>query len=171
MGEYCPILQIVGYQNSGKTTLMQKLIVHAKEKGLSAASIKHHGHGSGLENSGSSKDSSLHFQAGALVSSVNGEGVLQLSARIEQWGLDDIIELYRFFLPDLIFIEGYKNASYPKVVLIRNDGDFHLLKTLKNIMCIISEVPISEDDISFAPIFSRKEEKKFFEYIWREITK
>ena len=39
------IFQIVGYQNSGKTTFLNKLISHLTAVGINTATIKHHGHG------------------------------------------------------------------------------------------------------------------------------
>ena len=38
------ILQIVGFKNSGKTTLMQHTIQFLKSYGYTIATIKHHGH-------------------------------------------------------------------------------------------------------------------------------
>ncbi len=60
LGKNCPILQIVGFQNSGKTTLTEKLIFRASIAGLKAASIKHHGHGGTPDTELSSKDSIRH---------------------------------------------------------------------------------------------------------------
>ena len=54
------VFQIVGYQNSGKTTLMEKVISGAAEKGVRVAYIKHHGHGGAPD----AKDSTRHQQAG-----------------------------------------------------------------------------------------------------------
>lgn len=39
------ILQVVGYQNSGKTTLIEKLCQLAECEGLKLGCFKHHGHG------------------------------------------------------------------------------------------------------------------------------
>ena len=39
------ILQVVGYQNSGKTTLIEKLCQLADEEEMQLGCFKHHGHG------------------------------------------------------------------------------------------------------------------------------
>lgn len=80
MGQYQKILQVVGYQNSGKTTLMEQLIREATATELRVATIKHHGHG-GIPDVESSKDSTRHERAGAAVAAVEGGGVLRLSAK------------------------------------------------------------------------------------------
>ncbi len=45
MGKATSILQIVGYQNSGKTTLVEKVVYALAEQNMKVATIKHHGHG------------------------------------------------------------------------------------------------------------------------------
>ncbi|RSL33623.1 molybdopterin-guanine dinucleotide biosynthesis protein B [Salibacterium salarium] len=148
VGKHCPVLQIVGYKGSGKTTLMEKLIVAASEKGFKAASIKHHGHGGTPDSP--HKDSDRHVNAGAAVASVEGNGMLQLQA-IAEWQLHDLIHLYQFFQPDIIFVEGYKEEAYPKVVLLRNEEDSELLQTCRNVICVITqdESHVSRDIPSF----------------------
>ncbi|MPU17873.1 molybdopterin-guanine dinucleotide biosynthesis protein MobB, partial [Acinetobacter baumannii] len=43
MGKAPSILQIVGYQNSGKTTLVEKVVYALAEQNMKVATIKHHG--------------------------------------------------------------------------------------------------------------------------------
>nr|WP_026049337.1 molybdopterin-guanine dinucleotide biosynthesis protein B [Bacillus bingmayongensis] len=136
LGRTAPILQIVGYQNSGKTTLMEKLIQAFAEEGMKVATIKHHGHGGYPEVP--QKDSERHRQAGAVVSIVEGGGLLSLSSLRDEWSLQEIIRLYEFFKVDFILIEGYKAENYPKVVLLRSIEDIALLNKVENVMAVIT---------------------------------
>lgn len=167
----CSILQIVGYQNSGKTTLTEKLVQRAKQHGLIAATIKHHGHGGVPETEIDSKDSIRHLNAGAIVSSVEGEGMLQLRTNLINWDLKKTIELYRFFSPDIIFIEGYKRESYPKVVLIRDESDLTLIDSLTNIKCVISLVELQKNKLVDYQLFHRDDEQVYLEFLINEIVK
>ena len=88
------LLQIVGYQNSGKTTLVEKVVCALAERKMKVATIKHHGHGGFPEVA--QKDSERHRKAGAVVSSVEGAGLLSLSSLREEWSLQEIIRLYEF---------------------------------------------------------------------------
>lgn len=90
LGQYRKILQIVGYQNSGKTTLMEQLIKQATMEGLRVGTIKHHGHG-GVPTIETSKDSSRHEQAGAVVTAVEGAGTLRMSIHQNSWQLIGIV--------------------------------------------------------------------------------
>ncbi|MGN5649276.1 molybdopterin-guanine dinucleotide biosynthesis protein B [Bacillus sp. Brlt_9] len=136
MGKAPSILQIVGYQNSGKTTLVEKIVHTLAERKMKVATIKHHGHGGFPEVA--QKDSERHRKAGAVVSSVEGAGLLSLSSLREDWSLQDIIRLYEFFEVDTILIEGYKKESYPKVVLLRSAEDVELLHKVENIVAVIT---------------------------------
>ncbi|MCI0763790.1 molybdopterin-guanine dinucleotide biosynthesis protein B [Bacillus sp. TL12] len=136
MGRTAPILQIVGYQNSGKTTLTEKLIQAFSDKGMKVATIKHHGHGGYPEVP--QKDSERHRQAGAVVSAVEGAGLLSLSSLRDEWSLQEIIRLYDFFEVDMILIEGYKAENYPKVVLLRTNEDIALLDKVENVIAVIT---------------------------------
>ncbi len=136
MGKAPSILQIVGYQNSGKTTLVEKVVHALAQRGIKVATIKHHGHGGFPEVV--QKDSERHRKAGAVVSSVEGAGLLSLSSLREEWSLQDIIRLYEFFEVDTILIEGYKKENYPKVVLLRSAEDFELLHKVENVAAVIT---------------------------------
>ncbi|HFJ9441560.1 MULTISPECIES: molybdopterin-guanine dinucleotide biosynthesis protein B [Bacillus] len=136
MGKAPSILQIVGYQNSGKTTLVEKIVHTLAERKMKVATIKHHGHGGFPEVA--QKDSERHRKAGAVVSSVEGAGLLSLSSLREDWSLQEIVRLYEFFEVDTILIEGYKKESYPKVVLLRSAEDVELLHKVENIVAVIT---------------------------------
>lgn len=131
-----PIIQVVGYKRSGKTTLIKKLISSIlKDLSLNVATLKHHGHG-GEPNIVKGTDSYEHLQAGALMSGVQGENRLQLKiAHSSHIDLEEIIAIYKHFPIDLLLIEGYKRAPYPKIVLLNDSADEHLLR-LENIIAV-----------------------------------
>ncbi len=132
------IIQVVGYQDSGKTTLVEKIITHFSTVGLKVGSIKHHGHGGRPQALDENKDSYRHRQAGAAVTSVEGDGTLQLHIQKEKWNIEDILNLYAPMNLDIIVIEGFKQAPYPKIVLLRKKEDLELLNRLSNIIAVLT---------------------------------
>ena len=130
------IYQVVGYQNSGKTTFLLKLIQVLKNDGFKTVTIKHHGHG-GRPDVPLQKDSSKHLEAGAAAALVEGEGRLVLQADESSWSLDEQIRLMNFFQPDMILIEGHKHEAYPKILLLRDENDLSLLTKVDNIKAVI----------------------------------
>ncbi|MCT2535890.1 molybdopterin-guanine dinucleotide biosynthesis protein B [Aquibacillus koreensis] len=138
-------IQIVGYKNSGKTTFSCQLIAALKERKIQVASLKHHGHGGvplGFENT----DSEKHLAAGAVVSGVEGAGVLQLSLSQSIWDIEKILTFYQLMEVELVVIEGFKQQHFGKVVLIREEEDLDLLKQLSNVVAVVSMVAIEQSE-------------------------
>lgn len=167
MGQYQKILQVVGYQNSGKTTLMEQFIREATATGLRVATIKHHGHG-GIPDVESSKDSMRHERAGAAVAAVEGGGVLRLSAKRDHWNLEEILALYQHFPIDLILIEGYKHASYPKIVILQMEEDYELLTELHEIMCVLYWPTYTGELPTNYPTFSIDAKEDYLAFLCKE---
>ncbi|MGY4688865.1 molybdopterin-guanine dinucleotide biosynthesis protein B [Salibacterium sp. K-3] len=163
MGKHCPVLQVVGFQNSGKTTVTGKLIRRASQIGLQTAALKHHGHGGDLASSApAGKDSTCHKEAGAFLSGAAGSGQFQLEANAAL-PLSGLIELYQMFEPDLIVVEGYKQEHHPKVVLLRDTEDVSLLRTCTNILCTVSPSEIVPD--TKIPNFPPDREERYLDFI------
>jgi len=130
------IFQVVGYQNSGKTTISTKLIKTLTDRGIKTVTVKHHGHGGGKPDVIEQKDSSRHLSSGAIASIVEGSGRVILQADNLNLSLEEQIELLKFFQPDVVLIEGYKQKNYPKLLLIRNKEDLPLLEVTTNICAV-----------------------------------
>lgn len=133
-----PILQLVGYKNSGKTTLLVKIIVHLKkEYGLNIASLKHDSHEFSLDNEG--KDTWRHREAGAQLSLIQSPTGLGLTMQQENerplFQLSQLVQSLGNY--DMIIVEGFKKEAYPKIVLIRNQEDFELIEKLQKIEALV----------------------------------
>jgi molybdopterin-guanine dinucleotide biosynthesis adapter protein len=161
------ICQIVGYQNSGKTTLIQKLLQQGRGLKLHMGTIKHHGHGGAPDTVVSKKDTQKHQEAGAILTAVEGNGDLLLSTGAESWTIEKILALYAHVNLDVILIEGYKNAQFPKLVLIRSREDETLLSALQNIKAVISWYPLPSN--GNYPVFLMEEEDKLLKWFFQEM--
>ena len=113
-----PVLQIVGYSNSGKTTILSSVIELLVKEGYSVAAIKSaRAHSFQKGN----KDSDRFIRAGAgSVSVVFDNGVQMFVPR--NMGVDLIIKiLYVTSEPDIIFLEGFKRLEYDKILVWSDD--------------------------------------------------
>lgn len=155
------VFQVVGFQNSGKTTLVASLVRKLTDEGYKVGTIKHHGHGGAPAENDQTKDTGKHRDAGAVVTAVEGEGVLQVTAQQEKWNIEEIINMYRFLKVDMIIVEGYKKESYPKVVLLRNESDEILLEQVDNINAAISWYRPKGSNLSAIPFFHIKEQEAY----------
>ncbi|MCR8850922.1 molybdopterin-guanine dinucleotide biosynthesis protein B [Rossellomorea sp. SC111] len=153
------VIQVVGFKNSGKTSLVCNMIRWAAESGISVSSCKHHGHG-GKPDMVEGTDSTLHKRAGATIAGVEGDGMLQLAISKRDWQLDDILSIYSYMKTDLIIVEGYKRERYPKIVLLRNQSDRRILQETENVIAVIAPFPIEEQKETIA-YFSKDGMKEF----------
>lgn len=103
---------ICGYKNSGKTTLITKLIPLLNQKGYKVATIKHDGHD--FVGDVPDTDSYRHKTAGAYGTAVFSENRFQIVKEIPGITESDLME----FFPeaDIILIEGLKNSQYQKYI-------------------------------------------------------
>lgn len=130
------IIQIVGYKNTGKTTLIKQLVHYFSKQNWKVGTLKHHGHGGDI-NLPKETDSTSQFEAGALISGVQGESLTQLT--FHNLPFDQLINIYATLPLDILLIEGYKQAKYPKIVLLENGNDLSLLDELSNIIAVGTE--------------------------------
>jgi molybdopterin-guanine dinucleotide biosynthesis adapter protein len=165
------IYQVVGYQNSGKTTFIIKLITELKHAGIRTVTIKHHGHGGKPDVP--QKDSTLHLEAGAVAALVEGDGRLVLQADESFLTLEEQIRFMAFFNPDIILIEGHKKQSYPKLLIIRNENDLSLFTYVTNIKAVIvwnhSLIEVVREQLE-VPVFHIHEESTVTE-VSKELIK
>jgi molybdopterin-guanine dinucleotide biosynthesis adapter protein len=165
------IFQIVGYQNSGKTTLTAKLIERCSREGWRVGTIKHHGHGGTPALGDEQKDTFWHRKAGAAVTGVEGAGMLQIHAGKNEWLLEEILQVYEGFPLDLILIEGYKRESYDKVVLIRSAEDLPLISLVTNIITVISWGSLPSHVHDAYPVFRIEDEQAYLDWLIERMKK
>ena len=114
-----PIVSIVGRSNSGKTTLLEKLILALKQRGLCVGTIKHDVHGFEIDRPG--KDSWRHKQAGASITIISSPYQIGMVMDVEHdHKPEELMPLLSHM--DIILTEGYKNSDYPKLEVFRPDA-------------------------------------------------
>ncbi len=112
-----PILSIVGYSNSGKTTLMEKLVSGLVAKGLRIATIKHSHHQPEMDTPG--KDSWRHKQAGASTSLLVGPEKMLMVSDVDEALNPQLLAARLFADYDLVLVEGYASVPGPKIEVVR----------------------------------------------------
>ncbi|MDY0406189.1 molybdopterin-guanine dinucleotide biosynthesis protein B [Virgibacillus sp. 179-BFC.A HS] len=143
-----PVVQIAGYKNSGKTTLMCKLITHYAKQNIRVASLKHHGHAGGFQVA-ENADSTLHMRAGANLAGVQAASEFQLSIQSgQQLSWEKMMAVYALFDVELLLVEGYKQLGFPKIVLLKEEQDKELLR-LSNIIAVGSNNKALLQDIEY----------------------
>lgn len=147
------IIIIVGRSNSGKTTLVEKLIRHYKSEGKKVSAIKSMRHDFQMDHEG--KDTWRYREAGAFSAAItNGRTMAFVSDIDDDFNPLDIAHRY-FPDSDIIIIEGYKESRNTKIEVIGdstedplfiNDGAVKLAVTDRE---ITAPIPVlKRDDIA-----------------------
>jgi molybdopterin-guanine dinucleotide biosynthesis protein B len=142
-----PIVSIIGISESGKTTLMEKLIRELKSRNYRVATVKHTAEEATLDKPG--KDTWRHLQAGSEVTVLASEnGMVMMKPVTSEGTLDEIARLFGEDY-DIILAEGFKQSDAPKIEVHRkNVGP--PLKDIKRIIAIASDEPLDTKTRQFS---------------------
>ena len=118
-----PAVAFIGYQNSGKTTLVEKVIAELTRRGLRVGSLKHHGH-HGFDIDVPAKDSWRHHQAGSKhVGLICGTRWAEYADTREEDEMPARELLSRYTDVDVVIVEGYKTEGFDNIVVARSGVD------------------------------------------------
>lgn len=108
------IFGVIGWKNSGKTGLMERLVAEITGRGLTVSTVKHAHHAFDIDQPG--KDSHRHRDAGASEVLLASSKRWALMAELRDAAEPTLAELLTHLTPvDLVLIEGYKRDSHPKI--------------------------------------------------------
>lgn len=114
------IYGVVGWKNSGKTGLVERLVAEVSARGLGVSTVKHAHHSFDVDQPG--RDSYRHREAGAsevmLVSSHRWALMHELRDA-EEPPFAEV--LARLSPVDLVLVEGYKREAHPKIEAHRHE--------------------------------------------------
>ncbi len=118
-----PAIAFIGYQNSGKTTLVEKVIAELTRRGLRVGSLKHHGH-HGFDIDVPAKDTWRHHQAGSKhVGLICATRWAEYADTREEDEMPARELLSRYNDVDVVIIEGYKTEGFGNIVVARSGVD------------------------------------------------
>tara|TARA_A100001011_G_scaffold383315_1_gene454362 strand:+ start:253 stop:750 length:498 start_codon:yes stop_codon:yes gene_type:complete len=116
------VFGIVGWKNSGKTGLMERLVGEISSRGFSVSTIKHAHHTFDIDQTG--KDSFRHRVAGAQEVLLSSKNRWALIHEVRNKCEPDLNSLLCKLSPvDLILVEGYKNEPYLKLEAYRIENN------------------------------------------------
>jgi molybdopterin-guanine dinucleotide biosynthesis protein B len=132
-----PIVSIVGKTNSGKTTLIEKLIPELKKRGYKVGVIKHTKHQFEIDHPG--KDTWRMTKAGAdTVVIASDKKLAMIRATNNEPRTTDLDELAEWLFPDvdIVITEGYKKQNKPKIEVTRS-GELLCNTRYDNLLAVV----------------------------------
>lgn len=138
MIDVIPTISIVGKSNSGKTTLIEKLLPEIRKRNYKIGTIKHDVHGFEIDHEG--KDTYKFYKAGSDSVVISSENKIALIKNVNKETQLD--ELTSNFLPDmdLIITEGYKRQHKPKIEVCRQSISEELLCKPEELIAVVSDI-------------------------------
>ena len=119
------VVSFVAKSGTGKTTLLEKVIAHLKERDYKVGVIKHDAHRFDIDHPG--KDSHRLTAAGAdtmLISSPEKLAIVKRHAQSPP--VEELLATY-FGDVDIVLTEGFKKSSMPKIEINRQERSTTLL--------------------------------------------
>ncbi len=159
------IITIVGKSNSGKTTLLEKLIKLLTQRGYKIGSVKHAHDGFEMDREG--KDSWRHRKAGASAALVISEHKVAVIKDDES----GYVEKMTSYLSDMdvIIAEGFKKQNLPKIEVFRVDSVHKepLCMDDENLIAFVTDSNHKPD----VPVFGLEDIKEIADFIESEFLK
>ena len=152
------IISFTGNSNSGKTTILEKLISKLTEEGYKIGTVKHAHKNFKLDKKG--KDSFRHMESGAEMVIIADPEKIHITKKIKN---DNFTNLKPYFTDmDLIIVEGYKKESIPKIPIIQNKvTDKSLYVNNPYVIALISDTDIKHR----LPVFKRNDISRLSQFI------
>ncbi|HET7627339.1 MAG TPA: molybdopterin-guanine dinucleotide biosynthesis protein B [Bacillales bacterium] len=155
------VVQVVGYKNSGKTTLVAKLVSRLKQSGFRVGTLKHCSDDFEMDQEGT--DTWKHRQAGAEAAAIVSK---EKTAFLENREVPVEQLLGRMSNLDVVVLEGFKQRAYPKVVIARSLTDWEELRKLDNIAAVASTVGLQADNV---PVFSLDDIENIYKTVLNQL--
>jgi molybdopterin-guanine dinucleotide biosynthesis adapter protein len=112
------VFGIAGWKNSGKTTLVERLVAEFVRRGIRVATVKHAHHGFEIDREGT--DSFRHREAGASQTAVVSSRRVAIMQELREEAEPTLADILARLEPcDLVLVEGFKRDPIPKIELRR----------------------------------------------------
>lgn len=113
------VVGFAGYSESGKTTLVERLIPLLRDRGQRVSVLKHAHHSFDIDHPG--KDSHRHREAGAYEVLIASSRRLALMREYPEEARPDVHALLAQLSPgvDWVLVEGFKSSDLPKIEVWR----------------------------------------------------
>ena len=161
------VIGIIGWKNTGKTTLIEKLINEFNNRNFSVSTIKHSHHHISVDKEGT--DSFRHFNAGARETILSSKNKwIKFSRELGKRGSSLNYIIKQIIPVDLVIVEGFKMEDHKKIEVVNGMSDKQpLFETDKTICGLIFNQHKIENTV--LPQFERDNIEKICDFMLKTL--
>ncbi|SFU57446.1 molybdopterin guanine dinucleotide biosynthesis accessory protein MobB [Clostridium sp. DSM 8431] len=142
------LLAISGVKNSGKTTLIERILPKLKEAGYKAATVKHDGHDFEVDVEGT--DTYKHRKAGAYGTAIFSKNKFMVIKEQKDTKEEELISY--FSEADIIILEGFKYSDYPKIEIVRKGNSEKSVCKKETILALATDIENFDSSINIVDL-------------------
>ncbi|MCZ7676854.1 MAG: molybdopterin-guanine dinucleotide biosynthesis protein B [Roseovarius sp.] len=159
------VFGVVGWKNSGKTGLMERLVAEITARGIGVSTVKHAHVAFDIDQAGT--DSDRHRRAGAREVMLSSPRRFALMHELRGEAEVPLVRLLERLAPvDLVLVEGYKRDTHPKIEAHRAaTGQPLIAPGDMSVRAVASDTPLSLD----RPVFDLDATGEIADFILREV--
>jgi len=157
---------VVGWKNTGKTGLTERLVEEFVARGLRVSTIKHAHHNFDVDQAGT--DSARHRKAGAGQVLLASSHRWALMSELRDGAEPPLAALVQKLEPcDLVLVEGYKHENHAKIETHRvSIGQPLIASGNPTVRAVASDVAGDLSRRFDRPVFDLDDTKEIADFIW-----
>ena len=141
------VIAISGVKNSGKTTLITRLLPKLQAEGLQVAVIKHDGHT--FVPDPTDTDTGKYMEAGAYGTAIFDGETYKV---IKRSTIDEHALIQHFPEADVILLEGLKHSTWPKIEIVRSGNSTQAVCDPDTLLALVTDIPHFMSHVPILPL-------------------
>nr|WP_307992051.1 molybdopterin-guanine dinucleotide biosynthesis protein B [uncultured Niameybacter sp.] len=156
------VFAVSGVKNSGKTTLIEKIVSRLNELDYKVGVIKHDGHEFVADHEGT--DTDRHKKAGAKSVMIYSDTKMMLIQDCYKARIEELIQYQKDM--DIVIVEGMKYSNLPKIEIVRGEISSHCVCDKETLLAVVSDLPLENLEV---PIVGLEDIDRLLEIIKEKI--
>lgn len=157
-----PAFAVAGWKNSGKTTLVERLVAEFRSRGLRVATVKRSHDAFLMDVEGT--DTDRHRKAGAEAVVMVGPNGWSVARTGSEPSVDEVLDALAGH--DLVIAEGYKSSTLP-ILEVRGPGEGKsIAEGNPNVFAVATDRPSNETHL---PVHERDDVRALADLAWQRV--
>lgn len=137
------VFAVSGVKNSGKTTLIEKIVGRLTELNYKVGVIKHDGHEFVADHEGT--DTDRHKKAGAKSVIIYSDTKMMLIQDCHKARIEELIQYQKHM--DIVIVEGMKYSNLPKIEIVRGEISSQCVCDKETLLAVVTDVALENLDV------------------------